>query len=50
MPGSEAGSCAGMAAHGIFQIRMVVSVLPLARVLPSGLNATEETRPTWPRR
>ena len=28
--------------------RTVPSPLPLARVLPSGLNATESTGPVWP--
>ena len=28
--------------------RTVPSSLPLARVLPSGLNATESTGPVWP--
>ena len=28
--------------------RTVLSPLPLARVLPSGLNATEKTLPVWP--
>ena len=28
--------------------RTVPSPLPVARVLPSGLNATESTAPVWP--